>query len=217
MRGVLLVVMMFLAACARPLTTGERAFATDIFGETLEVDRVRVAVGLGLREPERIMPEVSKAPAPQGRLKTVPGLCDRVPQGPRTEPPPAFALWNRIHLVEKYYRPDTAPGWPDQVALPQALIMAHELVHVWQWQNRKRTGYRPARAALESVFNLDPYFYQPDDGEGFLNYGFEQQGALVEDYVCYGLFDPGNPRRSELRALLAPFFPVARLDRVIER
>lgn len=93
--------------------------------------------------------------------------------------------------------------------------MGHELVHVWQWQNRVRTGYRPLRAAMESVLNMDPYFYVPEPGAGLLSYGFEQQAALLEDYLCYALYDPHNARRADLRGILAPHFPLGRLDRAL--
>ena len=101
--------------------------------------------------------------------------------------------------------------------MPHSLIMAHELVHVWQWQKRRITGYRPAKAGLESVLNIDPYFYQAGDDAKFLNYGFEQQAALVEDYLCYGLFDPDNPRRAKIRTILEPHFRMDRLDAALKR
>ena len=194
------------------MATGEQSFATDIFGDTLKTEKVRVAAGFGLTPPPS-----PKAPPSSGTLRTVPGICTRVPQGPRTEPPPAFALYNQIHLSHEFYREETAPDWPNRVLLPQALIVAHELTHVWQWQNRKRTGYRPARAALESLFNLDPYFYQPGDSDGFLSFGYEQQAALVEDYLCYAMLDPENPERAKLRAVLVPYFPLDRVDKALKR
>jgi hypothetical protein len=211
--ALLLLFALILSACSRPLAPGERAFANDIFGRGLNVDQTRIAAGFGLSAP----PNTTAAPLASGKLKTLPGICDRVPQGPRTEPPPAFALWNRIHISDEFYRGETAPGWPNQVLLPQSLIMAHELVHVWQWQNRAVTGYRPARAALESLLNLDPYFYQPGDPTGFLSFSYEQQAALVEDYVCYALLDPINPRREDLRTILVPYFPLDRLDAALAR
>lgn len=207
-----ILALLALTACSRPLTTGERAFAADVIGPSLNPDKVRVASGLGLKTP----PPTPQPPA-KGERRTIPGICDRVPQGPRTEPPPAFAIYNGIHLRPDLYRDDTAPGWPDRRLLPQSLIMAHELVHVWQWQNRARTGYRPARAVLESLLNLDPYYYQPGDNDTFLSFGYEQQAALLEDYYCYALLDPENPRRAELHALLAPHFPVARIDAALAR
>ena len=146
-----------------------------------------------------------------------PGLCDRVAPTPREGPPPGWALYNTVHFSREFYRDDVLPGWPSQILLPQALIMLHEMVHVWQWQNRAVTGYRPVKAGLESVLNMDPYFYVPEAGAGFLEYGFEQQASLLEDYFCYGLFDPENPRRAELRGILAPYFRMDRIDAVLER
>jgi len=206
-------ILLLLSACARPLAPGEAALANDIFGDDLDVSKVRVAAGFGLGP----QPEPKPLPPRKGKIKPRPGVCDRVaPQGP-TGPPPAWALYNQISFSREFYREDVALNWPNQILLPQTLIMAHELVHVWQWQNRGRTGYRPAKAGLESFLNLDPYFYVPDEGAGFLEYGFEQQAALLEDYLCYGMFDQKNPRRAKLRTILAPHFRVDRIDEVLAR
>jgi len=207
-----MLALLVLSACGRPLATGERALAKDLFGDWINVDRVRVASGF-----RPALPKQAVEPLPDKVKKTElrPGVCDRVNPDPPVGPPPAWALYNQVHLVAEFYRPDTLPGYPGQILLPEALIMAHELVHVWQWQNRKRTGYRPGRAALESLTNRDPYFYVPDEGAGFLEYGYEQQASLVEDYLCYGIFDPQNQRRAKLRAILAPYFQVDGIDRVL--
>lgn len=214
-RGLCLILLCLLAACSRPLAEGERAFAEDLFGDTLDVDRVRVAVGLGLTPVPR------PKPAPEGPvdpIKLRPGLCDRTaPDTGPPEPPPAFALYDRVHIMPEWYAADMMPRWPERVMVPEALIFSHELVHVWQWQNRRRTGYHPARAAFESLILGDPYFYSPNDGEGFLGYGYEQQGALVEDYMCYLIFDPDNPRRAEIRAILRQVFTPDRVDRAAGR
>ena len=199
-----------LTGCSRPLTEAEHRFAADIIGPGLNTQTVRVSQGLGLAPP----PDTPAKPPnahPVGS-EIHPGFCDRTaPQAP-SGPPPAWALYNRISLTRKIYQPDTAAQWPQAAQFPQALIMAHELVHVWQWQNRAHTGYRPARAALESLINMDPYFYVPDSDAGLLAYGYEQQAALLEDYVCYTLYDPDNPRRAALRPILAPHFALDRLD-----
>ena len=42
-----------------------------------------------------------------------------------------------------------------------------------------------------------------------------QQAAIVEDYLCFAFANPTHPRRAELRAILAPVFPVDRIDREI--
>lgn len=195
------------------MAEGERAFARDFFGGGLKTENIRVAAGFGVAPSSELRP----LPPESRTIKPQPGLCDRVaPSGP-DGPPPAWALYNTVHVTREYYREDTLPGWPDKILLPQALILAHELVHVWQWQNRGRTGYRPAKAGLESLLNLDPYFYVPDADAGFLEYGFEQQASLVEDYFCYGLFDTENPRRAQLRKILAPYFRVTRIDALLAR
>ncbi|MGR3343850.1 MAG: hypothetical protein ACU0DI_11600, partial [Paracoccaceae bacterium] len=141
-----------------------------------------------------------------------PGACDRDAPDPKRGPPPAFAAYQTMHVTRRFYAPDMAAGWPDAAPLPEALILVYELAHVWQWQNRARTRYAPLRAALESLFNTDPYYYDPADDKSFLQYGYEQQAALIEDYLCFALVDADAPRRAELRAILAPHFPIARLD-----
>ena len=203
-----------LAGCSRPLAEGERAFARDVFGESFDVERARVAQGFG------VLPASTQArplPESSGRIEPRPGVCDRTQPGREPGPPPAFAIGNTVHVMSEWYRPDTLPGWPGAVLLPQALLMARELAHVWQWQNRRVNGYRPGRALLESFVRADPYFYRPGDGAGFLKYGYEQQATLIEDYLCYLLFDPTAPRRAELHGILAPVFPVDRLDRALDR
>lgn len=204
---------MTLAACARPLAPGERALANDIFGDGIQVEKVRVAAGFG------VVPAPAPRPLPPktAGIAPRPGVCDRVaPTGP-SGPPPAWAIYQTVHVARAFYRDDVMPGWPEQILLPEVLILAHELVHVWQWQNRDITGYRPLQAGLESLINLDPYFYVPDAGASFLDYGFEQQAALVEDFICYGMFDPQNPRRSALGDLLAPHIQVERINAVLAR
>lgn len=213
---LLVVCVALVAGCTRPLAEGERAFAQDVFGEGLDLDRVRVAQGfdpLPKAEAQAQPPEPSDAePAP-----IRPGLCDRVAPDAPKGPPPGFALYNSVRLADTIYLPDTMAGWPDQILLPQGFVMIHELVHIWQWQNRKTTRYRPARAVLEQILRRDPYFYVPQEGAGLLEYGFEQQAALLEDYFCYVIFDPKNERRGRIREIIAPHFRVDRIDEILAR
>ena len=212
----LFLVLGAVAGCARPLTTNERAFAADIIGPTLDLDRVRIARGFGPLPPPPDTPDLSDI-YPVVEENTVTGLCTRSAPEPRRGPPPGWALWNRLYFSAEFYRADLATAWPEAARFPQALVLAHELVHVWQWQNRDITGYRPSRAAMESILNMDPYFYAPDEGASFLDFGYEQQAALLEDYLCHALYDPAAPRRAELRPLLEPWFPLDRLDAALRR
>ncbi len=207
--------VLLLGGCTRALTPDERAFAADLLGPGLDPDKVRVAHGMGF-----VVPPATPKRVPRSLPVDSPpheGTCDRIAPQPPSGPPPAWALYNRVHLVAELYQPDLAMGWPDYALYPEALVMAHELVHVWQWQNRRRTGYHPVRAALESLVNLDPYFYASRETSAFLTYGYEQQAALVEDYLCYALYDPANKRRRDLRVILSPHFPVGRLDAALAR
>ncbi len=211
--AVLLLVLGVAGCGGRPLAQGERALASDLFGPNFDADKARVGLSAGLPAPRnRSEPEVTRDVAPR------PGVCDRTAPGDGPSgPPPAFVLYNRMSVQPEFYRADMMPDWPRRVLIPEVLIVAHELVHIWQWQNRALTGYRPTRAAMESLTNRDPYFYTPEPDAGFLAYGYEQQAALVEDYVCYLLFDPNAPRRAKLRRILSPYFTVDRLERALNR
>ncbi len=215
-RAALFALCLGLAACARPLTENERQFAADVIGPTLDVDAVRIANGFAALPSAPAAPDLSDL-YPVTSENTVTGLCARSAPEPRSGPPPGWALWNRVHFSREFYRADLALEWPRAARFPQALVLAHELVHVWQWQQRSLTGYRPMRAALESVINMDPYFYVPGADATFLKFGYEQQAALLEDYLCHTLYDPAAPRRAELRPLLAPYFPLDRLDAALGR
>ena len=62
------------------------------------------------------------------------------------------------------------------------MFFAHEMTHVWQWQNRGVTGYHPFRAFAEHRSTKDPYLFDSDGPHQFLDYGYEQQASLVEEY-----------------------------------
>ena len=210
---LLSVALLSVSACARGLAPGEADFAEALFGDSLDQKRIVVQPGVGLtplpKDPE---PEVrGEAPPPPDRAPQ--GICTRVPS-PREgfQWPAGMVLWNQVLLKRDFYREDMMEGWPRAVPLPQALLMAHELVHVWQWQNRERTDYDPASSGSESVHSRDPYWYVPEAEREFLTYGFEQQAAMIEDYVCYTMFEPRAPRRAELRALIHPVLPLDAFD-----
>ena len=90
-------------------------------------------------------------------------------------------------------------------------LLAHEATHAWQWQNRNRTGYHPLRAAAEHGHLSDPYLFDLDDAPDFLSYGFEQQGAIIEEYVCCRALAPRAARTRRLHTMLAAAMPVSDL------
>ena len=80
------------------------------------------------------------------------------------------------------------PGAPAEAkSLSERAHLAHELTHVWQYQALKRSG-------IELLFSR-VYRYRLDPLREFLSYGYEQQAAIVEDYVR--LCDGGGCRWGE--------------------
>ncbi len=70
--------------------------------------------------------------------------------------------------------------------------LAHELTHVWQYQALRRTGVE--------LLASRRYRYRLDPARVFLSYGYEQQAAIVEDYVRL----TGGGAARWARAQLAP-------------
>jgi hypothetical protein len=208
---ILLIALLIPVACGRSLTPNETAFLTALKGEQIDTDSIRIigenpagsyVYSIPVRPrvtcQERIWPPIERA-------RTV------------EVSPAASVLFNTMLIRKDLYRPDLMQGWPDEIDLYDAMLFAHESVHVWQWQNRDRTGYTPLKALREHSGGADPYLFDPDNTRGFLDYGYEQQGSIVEEYVCCRLLDPQAPRTERLRAMIAQEMPVDGLDAVLER
>lgn len=210
---IALAALALTSACARSLTQNETAFAKNLFGDTIQIEGIEVLAGAGITPLPRDYPALrdpSKAPeaAPPPR-KAPDDLCVRKPSPRRYwDWPAAFVLDDNIYFSFRWYPEDAFAGLPDSALYPVSPIMAHEMVHVWQWQNRERTNYSPLLSAGESIESKDPYWWVAESGREFLSYGYEQQAAIVEDFVCYALFDPKDAKLDELADLLRPILPV---------
>lgn len=196
-----LILLMIVSACGRPLTPTETAFAQTIHGDTLDVSRVRLVDGA----PTRAV-TFRRKPRPRTtcRERILPPATDEIV----TSKPAAVALWNRILFDKDWYVEDYLPDYPDQISLVAAMLFAHEMVHVWQWQNRRETGYTPLRAAFEHGGTRDPYLFDLETEARFGEYGFEQQGTIMEEYVCCRALDPSASRTARLHALISEAMPV---------
>ncbi len=210
-KGAVVFGLLMLGACTRPLTENEAQFARDLFGPSLAVEDVRVGQGVGLLPPQKTVPTSVRA------LRGTERACVRTPQPRGSQPPQAFALRNSAFFSGSLYSSDMTAPWPKGLRFPNALIFAHELTHIWQWQNRRATGYSAWRAIGESLWHADPYFSASGEAPVFLRFGYEQQAAIVEDYICFTIANPTHPRRAELRALLEPVLPVAAFEASIAR
>jgi hypothetical protein len=199
-----LLALLLLAACGRPLTPHEVAFLSDLHGPALDTSRVRLhdsprlsAVRV-LPAPPRLTCQSRIFPPPRGdTIRTATG---------------AISIFEDVYVRRDLYRDDMVEGWPEVLPLAEAMLLAHEMVHAWQWQNRDLTGYFPIKAAFEHVEQADPYLFDLDTSADFLGYGYEQQGAIMEEYVCCRTLAPKAGRTERLHEMLSRYFPLKPLD-----
>lgn len=200
----LLLALLILAACGRPLTEAELSLADGLYGDTLDPSRIRLVenglIGITSRQyptrprttcRERILPP-DDAPTFTARAAGI-------------------VFWNHIHIRPDLMHVDYASRSDGAMRLVAAMFLAHELAHVWQWQNRALTGYTPMRGGLEHLPDADPYLFDPEDNTRFLDLGYEQQASLVEEYVCCRALDPEGARTARLEATLSEVMPASAL------
>ena len=201
---LLLLCLLILAACGRPLTESERAFLDGLHGAGLNADKVRLVRGAPVGS-------VTFRRMPRPRVTCRERILPPVKEETVTSSPAAVALFNRIFFVKDWYTEDYLPEYPDKLHLVEAMLLAHEMTHVWQWQNRKRTGYHPLRAAAEHGSRRDPYLFDLEGDPDYATYGYEQQGAIIEEYVCCRALAPQAARTRRLHRMLASAMPLSPL------
>ncbi|MEO0937344.1 MAG: hypothetical protein AAFY38_04245 [Pseudomonadota bacterium] len=198
-----LMILLLLAGCGRALTETERAFVQSIHGDMVDTDRVRFLDNAPTRavtftRPARPRVTCRERIFPPIETETI------------TTKPAAVALFNAVWYDRDWYLDDYLPDYPDRIGLIAAMLFAHELTHIWQWQNRDLTGYHPLKAAAEHN-QPDPYLFDVEANPRFLDYGYEQQGSIVEEFVCCRALAPEAERTKRLHALIAQVMPVAPL------
>ncbi|MGI1663780.1 hypothetical protein ACRDNQ_16195 [Palleronia sp. KMU-117] len=201
-RPTIVAAMLLLAACAeRPLSPAERAFTDTVLGPAIDADDVRFVRGSASSLIDTVIPV---RPRTTCREKIYP---------PRSEPAPgsfpAMAIGPRVYFARDAWSADFLAGYPEAKDVRDAMRVAHELTHVWQWQRRDMTGYHPLKASLEHVESDDPYLLEIDPSKGFLDYAYEQQGVIIEEFVCCRTLDPEGRRTDELHRLVSEVFPAA--------
>ncbi|MCR8724000.1 hypothetical protein [Frigidibacter sp. ROC022] len=200
MRRFLFLLLTLLAACTRPLAPPEAAFLRNFTGDRLDTSAIRIHPGL--------VTLTRRFPV-QPRLTCQSRLYPPNPNKTALGAAPAMTLWNTIMVRSDWAAKDLTGGVPRQMDLVRAMLLAHEAVHVWQWQHRAETGYTPWRAAREHVTSADPYLFDPDTTADFSSFGYEQQGAIVEEYLCCRVLAPNAERTRRLHEMLAKVFPVS--------
>ncbi|PIE13033.1 MAG: hypothetical protein CSA70_07150 [Rhodobacterales bacterium] len=204
MRLFLLLSLTLLSSCARPLSEHEKAFASQLHGESLDLDRIRFHNGA-------LVGEVTYRRQKRPRLTCRERIWPEPTSEMVTVGPAAVALHNRVFFAKPYFSKDFLDTYPARLPLFQAMLFAHEITHVWQWQNRHKTGYSPLRAAREHTYSDDPYLFDINTKTAFLDYGYEQQASIVEEYVCCAALDPGAPRTKRLERLIKSEIPMQTL------
>lgn len=207
---VVVVLAIVLAGCGRPLTPGEREFARALHGDALDPDRVRLIEGAPLAP---VTFRYRARPRTSCRERILPPVTDEFV----TSKPAAVTLFSRVLFTRDWYAADYLPDYPDRMDLIAAMLLGHELTHVWQWQNRAQTRYNPLRAAGEHNRSDDPYLFEMTDAPDLLDYAYEQQGAIVEEYICCRALAPDAARTKRLHAMLQSAFPVADLPATREQ
>ncbi|MEP5730775.1 MAG: hypothetical protein ABJL67_15550 [Sulfitobacter sp.] len=197
----ILFLILLLASCGRPLTVNERAFLDTIHGDTLNVDRVRLHDGA----PTRAV-TFNRKPRPRTTCREL--ILPPVTEAIVTSKPAAVAVYNTILFDKDWFLEDYLPDYPKGIGLIAAMLFAHELTHIWQWQNRATTGYSPLRAAREHGGGADPYLFDVNAEREFGDFGFEQQASIVEEYVCCRALAPQASRTARLHGLIAQVMPV---------
>lgn len=202
MRTLFILSFLSLTACGRPLSEAEMRFAAEFHGPSLDASKVRIRQAPVLKlynatypAPPRNTCAQKLLPPPEGA--TVSGA------------PGATVLFNTINVNPDFIARDYMPAYPDAALLLASMFLAHELVHVWQWQNRDITGYTPLKAAREHQTLPDPYLFELSTAPLFLDFGYEQQAAIAAEYVCCAALAPKAPRTTRLEQLLNPYFNLA--------
>jgi hypothetical protein len=185
-----ILALLAVASCGRPLTPAEREFMLGLQGESFNPGPVRIARNRLVGISERTYPA---RPRNTCRERIRPPLDAPTFTGSTA----GIVLFQHLHASPGNYLEDYVARPDGALDLAAAMFFAHEMTHVWQWQNRDVTGYHPFRAFAEHRSTKDPYLFDSDSRHRFLDYGYEQQASLVEEveeYVCCRALDPGGDR-----------------------
>lgn len=88
----------------------------------------------------------------------------------------AVTLQNAVHWNPRLYSEDFTR---EPVRITAVLV--HEIMHVWQYQNLRH--YHFLKAGAEHIHRWGRvYKYELDEHERLLDYHYEQQGQILQDY-----------------------------------
>lgn len=205
---VIFIALLIVASCSRTLTPAEREFMFSLQGESFDPKPVRISHNRLVGMTKKTFPV---RPRTTCRERILPP-----PKGPTfTGTTAGIVLFQHLRTSRRFYSDDYVARPDGALDLVAAMFFAHEMTHVWQWQNRAVTGYHPFRAFAEYWSEEDAYLFDGDSPHGFLEFGYEQQASIVEEYVCCRALDPDGARTARLERLLRQSMPIAaQIDRL---
>lgn len=209
-RLVTSLIFLSLAACSRPMTDGEISYSREILSQGLDFGEVRFSgqEAQGIRLAERqLAQDVQKILEAPGNEENADRLMSSLPSLFGAD---AIVIGNTVFFDRDVYSSDFSTSIIDS----DRWLMAHEVTHVWQWQNREVTGYTFAKVVSEHLeFGDDVYEYSLIEGKSFTEYRFEQQGAIVQCYAMLRQIRPTDPLTVRHEQLIRSEFP---LDAMLE-
>lgn len=211
-----LLLMLAIGGCiSRELTPHEKMFVQATHTNTVAQSKVRIARGVDGKEVRRTLRKDLQRSAltlkHNGKAVSVDDLQKALLTGPG-----AITIGSKIYYRKNYYQANFVPAWPRPLIVNWASLLAHEVTHVWQYQNRRVTGYSLSKIAMEHIrYRENVYHYNIVRGKKFLEYRFEQQGQIIQDWVTCRCMAPNSPKTSELEKLIEAVIPSGPYRRLI--
>ena len=185
------------------MTDGERTLMGSVMGDKFRPTQARMVEAdfIGMRT--RVYPPAASHLSRENQ-PAVQRTDDNHPlrRGSRVDPRFGQSGLDRARLCARLSRRD--PPARRHVFRPRD----DEMTHIWQWQNRDITGYSPITGASEHQPRVNLYLFDPDEEIDFLSMGYEQQAALVGEFVCCRTPAPTAPRTQRLYDTLSAVMAV---------
>jgi len=198
----------FLAACSREMTDGEKEYSSQILTRGINFDNVTF---LGWLSEDQKKSEALEQIRKENEVISQYGSSDEVlTLIPSLFGADAIAIGNKI-IFENYLM-----DFSTSIFDSDRWLMAHELVHVWQWQNRERLDYSFSKVVSEHIeYGDGVYDYVLISGKRFTEYRFEQQGSIVQCYAQLRQTMPNSPITKEHEKLIRSEFPLDEILKIL--